>query len=196
MSTRRPECPRKDGCEDEQGSKIWDFVGEIKFRPFVQNGAAKEPLSASHPEPSHEAYNTRLIAELHRQGGFELKERNSKRKRIFDDINNILSNWALEHLRHRGLDAIHAYQACQTMPFGSYCIGVHQAESDIDILCIVPMPILRHEFFTEIPRILAACDKIDKSTMLTASAHDFVLKGILFQYLLTLFQSIRSLIHH
>ena len=160
-------CDPDSESQDDDDNKIWSGVGEIIFRPFMSNGEEKEALSLNSPDPTDKQNNSRLIAELRNQGGYESKERNVLRNQILSEVGRILSDWAVEYIQRRTSETLTASAACQIVPFGSFCLGVHTAESDIDVLCVVPRQISRGDFFSEVPQLLGRCEKIDKSTLLT-----------------------------
>jgi len=132
------------------------------------------------PDPADEIHNARLISELIKQGGFELKDRNQLREKILIELRELLSAWAVEYIRRKRSETVSAAAACQIIPFGSFCLGVHTAESDIDVLCVTPKHISRNDFFSEIPQLLAGCEKVDRSTLL--SVPDAFVPVIKFQY--------------
>jgi len=99
----------------------------------------REVLSLKGPTQGDEALNAQLLDELRRNGAYE------------DD--------AKDQSEKVG-QPVEPCEACRIVPFGSYCLGVHSADSDIDVLCIVPTHISRHDFFAEVPPLLAAQNNI------------------------------------
>lgn len=159
------ETPSEKNAKYDPG--IWSRIGDLQYKPYVSNGAEKEPLSSNFPDETDEQNNSRLIDELHKQGGYESKEGHDLRVQILGDLEQMLSKWAVEYIRRKKSETVAASAACQIIPFGSFCIGVHTAESDIDVLCVVPKFVSRNDFFSEIPQLLADSTKVDKSTLLT-----------------------------
>ena len=136
----------------------------MNFREFP----GKEPLSTAAPDTTDVESNKRLIRELGQQGAFENPQRNQLREKALSDLEDLVSEWALELCNRKKAEIIvNRKQACQIIPFGSYCLGVHTEESDVDVLFVFPKHVLRQDFFNEIPSKLLACEQVEKSTLLT-----------------------------
>jgi len=113
-----------------------------------------DPLSEKGPSAADEALNEKLIGELRKNLAYEEDHKDIIRERALLHVESIVSQWVVEQSERTG-QPVEKSEACRIVPFGSYCLGVHSADSDIDVLCIVPKHILRHDFFADIPQLLA-----------------------------------------
>lgn len=105
-----------------------------------------EPISTLGPETLDREHDKRLLAELRRMGAFEEEDKDSIRAEALSDIDALVSDWAIAYSERNGKGGLDRRKACLMVPFGSYCLGVHSNESDIDVLAILPRHVDRLEF--------------------------------------------------
>lgn len=125
-------------------------ANELEYRKNKESN----PLSEKGPSPADEALNAKLIEELRKNGAYEEDDKDVIRERALLSVESLVSKWVMAQSEKAG-QPVEASEACRIVPFGSYCLGVHSADSDIDVLCIVPSHIERRDFFAEIPEVLA-----------------------------------------
>ena len=118
-----------------------------------------DPLSTKAPAPADEALNAQLVDELRKNGAYEEDVKDVVREGALHSVETVLSQWVVAQSEKTG-QPVEPSEACRIVPFGSYCLGVHSADSDIDVLCIVPTHISRHDFFADVPPLLAAQSNI------------------------------------
>ena len=119
----------------------------------------REVLSLKGPTPADEALNAQLLDELRRNGAYEEDAKDAVRESALHSVETVVSQWVVAQSEKMG-QPVEPGEACRIVPFGSYCLGVHSADSDIDVLCIVPTHISRHDFFSDVPPLLAAQSNI------------------------------------
>ena len=125
-------------------------ASELEYRKNKESN----PLSEKGPSLADETLNAKLIEELRKNGAYEEDAKDLVRERALVSVEDLVSKWVVVQSEKAG-HAVEANEACRIVPFGSYCLGVHSADSDIDVLCIVPKHIDRRDFFAEIPPLLA-----------------------------------------
>mmetsp|Transcript_9142 Transcript_9142/g.18241 ORF Transcript_9142/g.18241 Transcript_9142/m.18241 type:complete len:573 (+) Transcript_9142:375-2093(+) len=134
-------------------------AGQVVYRP----NTAAEALSENGPEYADKVRNEKLIDELHLNGAFEDPAKNLIREKALDKVEAVLYEWVKDISEAKGIDFLkHKYEVCKVVPFGSYCMGVHSSDSDIDVLCIVPLFIDRGDFFADLPGILSKQEGVAK----------------------------------
>mmetsp|Transcript_4256 Transcript_4256/g.6249 ORF Transcript_4256/g.6249 Transcript_4256/m.6249 type:complete len:616 (-) Transcript_4256:103-1950(-) len=146
------ENPRTQPASDQK----WLYRGLGSSARVLEYRKNKEsdPLSEKGPSAADEALNEKLIGELRKNLAYEEDHKDIIRERALLHVESIVSQWVVEQSERTG-QPVEKSEACRIVPFGSYCLGVHSADSDIDVLCIVPKHILRHDFFADIPQLLA-----------------------------------------
>mmetsp|Transcript_31884 Transcript_31884/g.76126 ORF Transcript_31884/g.76126 Transcript_31884/m.76126 type:complete len:571 (-) Transcript_31884:34-1746(-) len=129
-------------------------LSEVKYRPNTD----AEPLSEHGPQSGDQVRNEKLVEELRANGAFEDPAKNVVRENALDKVEKIVFEWVKDVSDRKGIDFTEEtkHKACKVVPFGSYCMGVHSSDSDIDVLCIVPLHIDRGDFFAEVPAILSS----------------------------------------
>ncbi|KAL1690080.1 Poly(A) polymerase central domain-containing protein [Schizophyllum commune] len=107
-----------------------------------------DPISVSPPTEAEEAATIAMMEELHRQGVFESAEDSKRREVALDRISALTKKFVQKVTIARGLSEVTARNAGgKVYTFGSYRLGVHTPESDIDTLCVVPKHVSREDFF-------------------------------------------------
>ena len=90
--------------------------------------------------------NAWLLAELRSLGAFEGEDKDEVRAKAFSEVQEAVSDWAAKYIQKKTGTPINKEESCIIVPFGSYCLGVHSGESDIDMLAIVPKHVARYDF--------------------------------------------------
>lgn len=79
---------------------------------------------------------------------FESEARSNLRQEVLGMLNKILREWIKEAALSEGKDEITASRAGgQIFTFGSYSLGVHGPNTDIDTLCVAPRFVDRDKHF-------------------------------------------------
>ncbi len=92
---------------------------------------------------------------------YETKVGQRRRLRVIDKLGSIIAKWAKEVARQKNVppESIGDLGGIQLRIFGSTRLGVHNPDSDIDMLCIAPGHITRADFFGSFVTIL--CERVD-----------------------------------
>ncbi|KAJ1495940.1 Poly(A) polymerase central domain-containing protein [Baffinella frigidus] len=130
----------------------------LHYRPNYE----AEPLSEKGPSASDEELNRRWVDELHLHGAFETSTNNATREKTLDAVERSVSGWVRTVCEQQGLAIEDPRELCRVIPFGSYCLGVHSSDSDIDVLCIVPSHVSRDVFMEDVPGVLASLPGVTK----------------------------------
>jgi len=148
-----------EGKDSESG----DGLNGICKRGFGQNYELKyrgntdaQPLSEKGPSAGDQELNGRVVAELFKNDAYESLANNATREQALDAIEQAVSGWVKKVIEKTGVIAGDSQELCRVIPFGSYCLGVHSCDSDIDVLCIVPEHVSRYAFMEEVPGVLLA----------------------------------------
>jgi hypothetical protein len=148
-----------EGKDSESG----DGLNGICKRGFGQNYELKyrgntdaQPLSEKGPSAGDQELNGRVVAELFENDAYESPANNATREQALDAIEQAVSGWVKKVIEKTGVIAGDSQELCRVIPFGSYCLGVHSCDSDIDVLCIVPEHVSRYAFMEEVPGVLLA----------------------------------------
>lgn len=115
----------------------------------------KIPKTCSNLRTSDEHKSTLdLIRALRSADQFDDKFELLKRKTILKSLNKLFNEWINKttsvYLPQEQAATIKGH----VRPFGSYRLGVHQKDADIDALCMGPGLITRHSFFTDFVKTL------------------------------------------
>ncbi|TRM67821.1 Poly(A) polymerase central domain-containing protein [Schizophyllum amplum] len=106
------------------------------------------PISINPPTEAEEAATVAMMEELHKQGVFESPEDSKRRELALERITALTKSFVQKVTLARGLSEVTARSAGgKLFTFGSYRLGVHTPESDIDTLCVVPKHVSREDFF-------------------------------------------------
>ncbi|ETO32338.1 poly (a) polymerase type 1, partial [Reticulomyxa filosa] len=73
-------------------------------------------------------------------------EKSSKRDKVIAEIERMACEWVQMVSRSKGIED--TSQKAFVCSYGSYSLGVHLDSSDIDLLCIAPVHVTSHDFFT------------------------------------------------
>jgi len=127
-------------------------------QPFSNAKPPKQrvtPITYEQPCVTDIALNEALISYLHSVGTFESEEMGKERKRVLALLNECTKRWGKMIWKKKDLpDGKMHDSSPKLFTFGSYRLGVHDPNADIDILCILPQHIEREDFFTSLYEII------------------------------------------
>ncbi|EGC37259.1 hypothetical protein DICPUDRAFT_150175 [Dictyostelium purpureum] len=138
--------------------------------PTAPNGGTvvlgvTEPISTSPPSAldlklSNDLENTLISFNL-----FESPEESRKREEVLGKLNQIVREWAKQVSIKKGYpEQTAAEVVAKIFTFGSYRLGVHGPNSDIDTLCVGPKHIMRSDFFDDLSESLKTHPEITEFT--------------------------------
>ena len=91
-----------------------------------------------------------LLTFLQARNLYESEAQSKLRRNVLTEFQTVLQNWA-SSIPTTTTTTTTVVHVCT---FGSYRLGVHNASSDIDALCLVPTHVTRHDFFTSFVQLL------------------------------------------
>ncbi|KAG8913616.1 polynucleotide adenylyltransferase [Tulasnella sp. 417] len=118
------------------------------------------------PSPKEEALTKYLMEELRRQNTFEDEEKIKNREVVLGRISALVKNFVFTVAKSRGMwDAVARLSGGKIFPFGSYRLGVHGPDDDIDCLLVVPKHVSRDDFFTTFLPMLQETEGVTEVTV-------------------------------
>lgn len=124
-----------------------------------------EPISLNPPTPAELEMTNQLVDTLKRSNFFESDEEGYKREIVLGRLNEIVRSYVRQKALEQGIPEEEASEAGgKIYTFGSYRLGVHSKGADIDTLCVVPMHVSRHDFFTSFSERLKECPEVTELT--------------------------------
>ncbi|KAI9030956.1 Poly(A) polymerase central domain-containing protein [Phycomyces nitens] len=109
-----------------------------------------EPISIAPPSANDEQLNEKLEATLKDHNMYETKEKTLLRKNVLEILEKLTKQMVATVYRKKGLSQSETLTAGGTIrTFGSYKLGVHAADADIDTVCIIPRHVSTTDFFDE-----------------------------------------------
>ncbi|KAL0088490.1 Poly(A) polymerase central domain-containing protein [Phycomyces blakesleeanus] len=116
-----------------------------------------EPISIAPPSANDEKLNEKLEATLKDHNMYETKEKTCLRKKVLEILEALTKRMVENVYRKKGRSESEIMIAGGTIrTFGSYKLGVHAADADIDTVCIIPCYVTTTDFFDEWCSILQA----------------------------------------
>ena len=110
-----------------------------------------KPISEARPTATDLAM-TKQLAE-HTRGLHESAESAANRKRVLETLEGLLQQWSNTVAERHGKTDPQASK-CRYLTFGSYFLGSHAPDDDIDTLCVGPPHASRQEFFVDFVEML------------------------------------------
>lgn len=103
--------------------------------------------------------NESLQSTLSTIGVYENNEGSQKRLNVLYELEKLLCTWSKAFSQDRNSDMTSSISTSQTsivrlISFGSFRLGVHSPQSDVDILALCPPQITRNDFFSSFVEIL------------------------------------------
>ncbi|KAI7868599.1 Poly(A) polymerase central domain-containing protein [Spinellus fusiger] len=109
-----------------------------------------KPLSLATSTPNDERLRDELEKTLRRHSMYESNEKTLLRQKVLEELENLTQQMVAKICKEQGLSEAKIAQAGGIIrTFGSYRLGVHAADADIDAVCIVPKYVTREHFFEE-----------------------------------------------
>jgi poly(A) polymerase len=126
-------------------------------QPFSNAKPPKQcvnPISVTPPKVADIALNEALHSFLVSVGTFESAEMGRERERVLAYLADLTKQWGKDIWEKKGLPEGEADSSPKLFTFGSYRLGVHDPNADIDCLCIIPSHIEREDFFNSLLDII------------------------------------------
>jgi len=128
----------KQNESSNSNSTINTFVRSSRKRTAVERQQASVVF---HPDEA-------LLTFLRARNLYESEAQSKLRRNVLTEFQVVFQNWASSINTNNSNTVVHV------CTFGSYRLGVHNASSDIDVLCMVPTHVTRHDFFTSFVQLL------------------------------------------
>ncbi|UYV83789.1 hrg [Cordylochernes scorpioides] len=107
------------------------------------------PNSLNEPKLNHFELTIELERVLETYGLYETKEELAHRKQVLWKISRLAREWVVKMSFEKNIPPSRAaLENCKLYTFGSYRLGVHTKDADIDALLVAPNHIERSDFFT------------------------------------------------
>ncbi|CAN0014987.1 unnamed protein product, partial [Ectocarpus sp. 12 AP-2014] len=130
-----------------------------RLAPMQQHFGAV--ISDREPESKDLAASQELEKFLKAMGLYENAEGSKRRKAVLLMLLKLVKEWSGKIAAEEGLDKEEVSPAT-LKTFGSYHLGVHTPDADIDVLCLAPRHCSRESFFTSFCQILRNHTEIDE----------------------------------
>ncbi|KAF1319765.1 polymerase, partial [Globisporangium splendens] len=114
------------------------------------------PLSLAGPTDDDKQLNDELLHTLRSSCLYETEDEIAQRELVLAKVKRVLDEYSLHEAAPLMSDDEAASKQLQLRTFGSYRLGVHSPEADIDTLCIAPKHCSRVSFFQKVPILLEA----------------------------------------
>ncbi|ETV78956.1 hypothetical protein, variant [Aphanomyces astaci] len=130
------------------------------------NNGITPPISMAVPTSTDHQMTTSLTDTLRQWNLYEGAEGSLRRENALELVGDWVEHWAQAEATKRGLLIDGATtRLTQLRTFGSYRLGVHSPEADIDTLCLAPRHCSRLGFFSSFPSFLK------QQSQVTAAVH-------------------------
>lgn len=113
-----------------------------------QRWGVTNPLSVAGPTENDLKLNAEFMAQLAEEPVYEDTEAAQHRERVLVELTELVGTWLLDVSQKKGFTEEMAIEAGGGMfPFGSYRLGVHGPDADIDAVLVAPRHLEREVFF-------------------------------------------------
>lgn len=120
-------------------------------------------ISTAYPKPVDNERTASLNDVLKKFGVTETSEELNHRMNVLSRLNMMVKDWIVEMSLAKNMPQSVAEQVGgKIYTFGSYRLGVHQKEADIDALCVAPRHIDRQDYFTNFFDKLKKCADVEE----------------------------------
>lgn len=115
---------------------------------MTQKWGVSVPLSTAGPVESDIKNNDRLMGELETEHLWEKPDEAQNRERVLVELTELVKQWLQTISVQKGFSEELASESGGCMfPFGSYRLGVHGPDADIDAVVVAPRHVERDDFF-------------------------------------------------
>lgn len=157
-------------------------------RPSPRTYGITSPLSLDGPTERDQILTEDLQKTIEPFGAFDTHEGLSHRIQVLTKLNELVKQFVRRVAVDKKIPAhLHAQLGGKIYTFGSYRLGVHTTDGDIDTLCVVPSHVTRKDFFSTFFEMLKAtegvkdcCDIKDAYVPLITLFYDNINMDILF----------------
>ncbi|KAI9490734.1 Poly(A) polymerase central domain-containing protein [Zychaea mexicana] len=130
------------------------------------------PISRAASSAHELELDAELLSTLQNLGLFENEHDAQERFAVLEKLNKLVKQFVLRISKLKGMPESLAKDAGgKIFTFGSYHLGAHTADADLDTLCVVPKHVEREYFFTAMYDLLKEQPEV---TELTAVPHAYV----------------------
>jgi poly(A) polymerase len=143
---------------------------------------------------------------LEAQGNQPSKNDDEFRLRVINDLEVLLNRWVTSIRPFQDKNQLSAPsnkkwarpKVC-LLPFGSYRLGVHRKDADLDCLCLAPPASSRREFFTSLIKLLNDDDRVQQVHAISSAytpVIKFLFQGLHMDLLFARLEDGTKLAHH
>lgn len=86
---------------------------------------------------------------------FEDNDQNERRLQVLNAISGLINRWQEDYVVRVHKLAPEAIRPATVHSFGSFKMGVHFPQTDMDLICVFPSYISKDDFFTDFMRVLS-----------------------------------------
>ncbi|XP_024996060.1 nuclear poly(A) polymerase 4-like isoform X1 [Cynara cardunculus var. scolymus] len=146
------------GSERENGSSPTPPAQKADVKKY----GVMNPISYAGPSEVDVQKNALLEKLLMDSGIYESAEETARREEVLSRLDKIIKDWVKQLTRQKGYTEKMVEEANGILrTFGSYRLGVHGPNADIDTLCIGPSYVTReHDFFVILHNILLEMEEV------------------------------------
>ncbi|KAJ9537442.1 hypothetical protein OSB04_030175 [Centaurea solstitialis] len=146
------------GSERENGSSPTPPAQKADVKKY----GVMNPISYAGPTEVDVQRNALLEKLLMDSGIYESAEETARREEVLSRLDKIIKDWVKQLTRQKGYTEKMVEEANGILrTFGSYRLGVHGPNADIDTLCIGPSYVTReHDFFVILHNILLEMEEV------------------------------------
>ncbi|KAI9262655.1 Poly(A) polymerase central domain-containing protein [Helicostylum pulchrum] len=119
------------------------------------------PLALVDPSPRDLELTEELVKTLQRFDAYENEERTQQRREILRYLEQVARRHIMNICQRKKLPLEDCKNAGgKVLTYGSYNLGVHSRDADIDTLCVIPSLVTREEFFDVMSNYLVANHRV------------------------------------